>query len=219
MFEELKNEIEQNNNIINKLFFGYYFTVYYYNMSKTETETYSFQTESFIKFDLQKIKQYFFNQKEISILFCFIYYIQTQSNSTFYCNNCKKTHIGKSNLFLYRPPKILVIILDRGHGKTFDGETEIEKELDLKPFIYEEIYEYSTSYKLICISTHRGDSSSSGHYTACCLNDNGKYYYFSDSYVNEIKEKDFIRDDPYLLFYIQYDYNNNNDHFSHKKDN
>ena len=219
MFEEVKNEVEQNNNIINKLFFGYYYTVYYCDIS--ETETYSFQTESFIKFDLQKIKQFFHNQKEISLILCFVYNIQTQRNSSFYCNNCKETHIGSSNLFLYRPPKILVIILDRGHGKTFDGEIEIDKELDLKTFIYEENYEYSTSYKLICISTHRGDSSPSGHYTACCLNDNGKYYYFSDSYVNEIKEKDFIRDDPYLLFYIQSDYykDKNNDNDSYKKDN
>ena len=190
VFEEIKNEIEQNNNIINKLFIGYYYTIY--DCKKSKSNTYSFQTESFILFDLPKIKKYFFNQKELSFNFC---------------NKCKKTHLGESNQFLYRPPKILVIILDRGHGKTFDGKFEIEKNFDFKPFINEENYKYSSLYKLICVSTHRGDSSSSGHYTACCITDKDKYFYFSDSYVNEINEDTFIRDDPYLLFYIRNDDN------------
>ena len=136
----------------------------------------------------------------------FIDYIKKKVNSSFFCNYCKTTHKGDSYDKIYRPPKILVIVLDRGHGKTFKGNVEIRKYIDLKPFIDEENYKYGTIYELICVSSHRGTSSSSGHYTACCKTDNNKYYYFSDTYVKEINESNFIQDEPYLLFYKQKDY-------------
>ena len=55
------------------------------------------------------------------------------------------------------------------------------------------------------MSSHRETSSSSGHYTASCLADNHKYYYFSDTNVYEINEENLIRDEPYLLFYLRND--------------
>ena len=64
---------------------------------------------------------------------------------------------------------------------------------------------FSTKYKLIGVSTHAGSSSSSGHYTACCLADNGKYYYFSDTFVNEVNERTIYDNEPYLLFYKRLD--------------
>ena len=123
MFEESKKEIEKHNNIINKLFIGYYYTMY--NCLESKINTYSFQTESFILFELEKIK-HFFNDKNLSIDLCFKYYFRNQPNSSFYCNNCKKTHIGEAYDKIYRPPKILVVILDRGHGKIFSEELKIK---------------------------------------------------------------------------------------------
>ena len=61
--------------------------------------------------------------------------------------------------------------------------------------------QYNTKYNLIGVCTHSGTSSSSGHYTARCLTDNNKYYYFSDINVREIDEEDLYEDEPYLLFY------------------
>ena len=104
----------------------------------------------------------------------------------------------------------MLIILDRGHGKTFKGEIEINEYLDIKNIIDEEKYQYSCLYKLICVSTHSGESSSSGHYTACCLADNNKYYHFNDTYVHEIDENNLFNDEPYLLFYKQIDINKEN---------
>ena len=207
MFEEALKEIDQTN-IINKLFIGYYYTQYFCKEKKINT--FSFQTESFILFDLEKIKNHFDNKK-LSIDLCFDYYFKKTSESSFYCNKCEKTHKGQSYENIYRPPKILVLILDRGHGKTFKEEVEIKNILDLRNYIEEENYEYSSLYKLICISTHEGKSSSTGHYTARCLTDNNKYYYFSDKYVEEINEEDLFEDEPYLLFYQQIDINDNKD--------
>ena len=95
----------------------------------------------------------------------------------------------------------MVIILDRGHGKTFKGKVVINSYLDLKNCIDEEKYEESTFYKLICVSTHSGSSSEIGHYTARCLTDNNTYYYFSDTQNHQINEDDLFDDEPYILFY------------------
>ena len=207
MFNQSKREIEYNDNIINKLFIGYYYTIY--DCMQSEQKTYSFQTETFILFELEKIQQYYIkNKNNLSLDSFFAYYFRKQENSSFYCHYCKTTHIGVAYEKIYRPPKILVIILDRGHGKKFKGKIEIKKSLDLQPFIVEENYEnkYSTNYELICVSSHRGTSSSKGHYTASCLTDNNKYYYFSDINVIEIIEENLFRDEPYLLFYLRKDF-------------
>ena len=204
MFLEAKKEIDRNNNIINELFIGYY--IARYDCSITNKKIYTFQTESFILFDLEKCKNYF-EQNDLSLEILFCYYCRRQNNSSFSCNHCNKLHTGYSYERIYRPPKILVIILDRGHGKKFKGKVEINKILDLKSFVVEEKYKKNCKYELICVSSHRGASSESGHYTACCKTDNNKYYYFSDSYVIEINEKNFIQEEPYLLFYKQTEIN------------
>ena len=83
--------------------------------------------------------------------------------------------------------------------------------MDLKNIIDEDGFKYSSLYKIICVSTHKGKSSSSGQYTACCLADNNKYYCFSDTYVHEIDENDLFNDEPYLLFYKQIDNEDKNE--------
>ena len=199
--EELK-EIENNDNIINKLFIGFYETIYY--CRKKKINIFSFQNYSFISFELEKIAKAFDTNK-LSLELCFKYYYREKINSEFFCGKCNKLHKDIEYEKIYRPPKILLIILDRGHGKTFKDKVEINKYLDLKNIIDEKNYKYSSLYKLICVSTHSGSSSSSGHYTACCLADNNKFYYFSDTYAHEIDEDQIFNDEPYLLFYEQTD--------------
>ena len=65
----------------------------------------------------------------------------------------------------------------------------------------EKDYKNCSKYELISVSTHSGTSSSSGHYTACCLIDNGDYYYFSDTYVQKVDKNKIYENEPYLLFY------------------
>jgi len=202
MFNEEVKAINKNI-IVNELFIGYYETIYKCTeKSPLIFNSYAFQSDSFILFELEKIKQYF-KKKKLSLELCFKYYSREQLGFEFYCSECKKVHEGNAYEKIYRPPKILVVVLDRGFGKTFKGYVEIDKYLDLKNKIDEEKYDYSCLYKLICVSTHSGTSSSSGHYTACCLADNNKYYYFSDTYVHEIDEKEITQNEPYLLFYQQ----------------
>ena len=65
-----------------------------------------------------------------------------------------------------------------------------------------------TKYYLVGVCTHNGNSSYSGHYTACCLTDNNEYYYFSDTQVEKVEEEGQIYEgEPYILFYRRNDNN------------
>ena len=202
-FRITKEEIKDN--IINNLFIGYYETIYKCKNSK-KINTYAFSTESFISFNLEKITQYFQN-RTLSIEDCFEYNYNRTYKTSFFCDKCKDTEENNSNDVIFVPPKIFVLVLDRGHGKTFRGKIDFKTDIDLEGLIdkKDNTNKFSTKYKLIGVSTHAGRSSSSGHYTACCLSDNGKYYYFSDTFVEEVSERSIYDNEPYLLFYKRYD--------------
>ena len=205
MFENALNEVDENN-IINKLFIGYYETIY--KCAKQYKNIYSFQKNYSILFNLETISK-IYNKTDLSIDLCFQYYYQKISFTSSYCKLCKEVHTSECYKKIYKPPEILVLLLDRGHGKIFEGRVEFKPTLDLNQLIDEDYYKNRALYKLIGISTHHGNSSY-GHYTACCLNDNkNKYYYFSDDYVKPIKENELYDYEPYLLFYQRQEINNN----------
>ena len=122
IFKEAIKKID--NNIINKIFIGYYETIF--KCSKYNIDTYSIQTEYFLLFELEKIKNYF-NTNKLSLELCFKYYYREQLNTEFYCSECQKTHKGNAYEKIHRPPKILLIVLDRGNNKIFKGDVEINK--------------------------------------------------------------------------------------------
>ena len=199
VFKETYNEID-NKNTINDLLLGYY-DITYKCKNNPNIKLYSFSTDAFILFNLEKISKYWQNN-QLKIEDCFEYNYNRRYDTSFYCSKCDKTEMNTAFDTIYRPPKILVVILDRGKGKSFKGNVTFDFDLDLKNFIDEENYQASSKYTLISVSTHSGTSSSSGHYTACCLTDNDKYYYFSDTYVQAVHNKNQIfENEPYLLFY------------------
>ena len=199
LFELSKTETNENI-IINKLFIGYYEQIY--NCSKNKNKKiYCFQNESYILFELQKIKNYFGDQN-LTLELCFSYLYRKRKNSSFFCSECNSIENSDCHEVIYRPPKILVIILDRGKGKTFKEQVVFHPYLDLVNCISEENYDYSSLYQLIGVITHSGKSSSSGHYTARCLTDKGEYYYFSDEQVIQIEyDEGLLDNEPYILFY------------------
>ena len=199
-----------DSNFINQLFLGFYEIEYLCPVKHNGEKKYiyTFQIESFMLFELENIKNYYLKE-DLSLDLCFRYFTKTEKNSSFYCSLCKVNHCADAKNKIYKPPKILVIILDRGKGKKFVGKVKYEKYLDLKDYIDEDSYCTNTFYKLICISKHSGESSENGHYTAYCLNDNGKYYHFNDSYVEKVTNEDELyKGDAYLLFYKKVDIDN-----------
>ena len=116
------------------------------------------------------------------------------------CQKCEEKYMLVEKIF--RSPKYLIIILDRGYNKKCDKKVIFDEEIDLINYIDDEAYEWHTKYKLTGVCTHHGRSGNSGHYTSICLCDDNNYYYFSDSYSRPLKNKEELYEgSPYILFY------------------
>ena len=189
------------NNIINKLFVGFYEREFKCQKGHLK---YSFLSEYKINFPLEKIYQYS-NKKNynLDIYDCFDYYQRIQNNGdSGECYKCGQKSILIEKI--YRTPKILILTLDRGYNKTFKKTVEFYKYIDLKKYIDDKKYEYPTKYKLIGVSTHLGRTGQYGHYISFCLCDDNNYYYLNDSLVKKMQKNDnhtFYQDSPYILFY------------------
>ena len=72
--------------------------------------------------------------------------------------------------------------------------------LDLKSFV--ENKNCNTLYDLYAVICHFGPSSMGGHFIAYARNAlNDKWYCYNDSSVTLCKEKNYLTDVPYELFY------------------
>ena len=120
------------------------------------------------------------------------------------CPNCEKKYTLIEKVF--RTPKYLIIILDRGYKKKCDKTVIFDEEIDLSDYLDDERYEYQTKYKLTGICVHHGRAGNSGHYTSICLCDDNNYYHLNDSCSTPLKSTEKLyNDSPYILFYSRLD--------------
>ena len=208
LFKAIQNEIK--NNYIYSILNVYNIVTYYcpFHKENEDNITYSIESDSNITFYLANIME---NRKKnanspITLKECFEY-IQQEKKNEFYCSKCEKVVKGKSHEKIFYPPEILIIILNRGNGKTFKGNVLIDTILDLSTFIDKDgkelnkLYDKDTYYKIIGSCNHSESSSSAGHYTASCYNEEkNSFYYYNDTSVKKLDKYKYIGE-PYILFY------------------
>ena len=137
-----------------------------------------------------------------------------EGENMIYCNNCKELRKGIKQQNIYRLPKYLIIILNRGkNDQDFNEEFKFPEILD---FTGKNIVINNQSYKkyyLCGIITICGGNKFNGHYICYCRCDpNSKdFVFYNDSLVpkvrieNAMKEKisknEYKKITPYILFY------------------
>ena len=201
---ELKREIEKEikNNIIYKCINVYNLIIYVCPSTKHKNKIYNFESDSNITFNLENILKSKKDQRsEITLKECFEFSQNKKTNNSFYCSECKEIVIGESFEKLIFPPEILIIILNRGKGKKVKNKVKIDEILDVYDFIYYSNNNNNIYYKLIGSCNHSGESSPKGHYTACCLYEDGNFYYYNDNEFFSCKYYQCFGEDPYILFY------------------
>lgn len=218
MFNDALKDIDPDI-IINKLFVGFYESEYKCKNGHTK---YYFQNEYHILLPLQEIHENLnYKKKNLNIYDCFNYLYGSQKDLSFdktikkeniiydddiddlneKCDKCKENYILTEKIYI--PPKILVIILDRGKNKKYNINVNFDETIDLNNYIDKDNNnnKYLSSYKLIGIVSHFGKCGNYGHYKAICLCDDNNYYQFNDTISTKLKKKDFYDGSPYILFY------------------
>ena len=82
----------------------------------------------------KKITQYF-QIRNVSIEDYFEYKYNRLYKSTIFCQKCKNIEENRSYDIIFVPPKILVLILYKGHGKSISGTVKFNSILDLEGLI------------------------------------------------------------------------------------
>ena len=119
-----------------------------------------------------------------------------------YCNKCRKMCNSINRTTLYKTPNILVLILNRGKGNSFDCEIEFSSKKNLDLSRYNIINKDSPKeYELFGVISHIGESSDEGHFIAYCKHFDFNWYMFNDSIAKTVGENELTNGVPYILFY------------------
>ena len=195
-FKEIEREVD-GNIITNKLFLGYYETIYKCP-NKNNSYIYTFQYQPFILFELEKIIND--NKKEILIEDCFNHcYNNKEKQTGFFCNKCNEIHNGKAVDKIYRLPEILVIIFETKKNFNFkEYKIKYGKYLYIKDInnCLDTDYKNKSNYKLVGIIYAKDN-----YYSSICLADDNKYYCFTDTFVDSVNENELFEIIPCMLFY------------------
>ena len=100
-----------------------------------------------------------------------------------FCNNCR----SKQNAIMYdeihKAPNVLIIILNRGKGNSFECDIDFPMELNLSEHISNPAS--PKNYELIGVISHLGESSMEGHFIAYCKHFDEGWYLFNDAIVRQ----------------------------------
>ena len=101
-------------------------------------------------------------------------------DNQFFCNICQRLTDNINSNVLYSLPPYLIIILNRGKGKSFECEVDFPEFLNLQTYIScpQSIF----NYQLCGVICHLGESGMSGHFIAYCRQRiNNMWYCFNDA--------------------------------------
>lgn len=131
---------------------------------------------------------------------------------TWYCSKCKEHREAFKKLEVWTFPAILVLQLKRFTYTSYSRDrldTPVVfplEGLDLSDFVLGPNKEKAV-YDLMAVSKHMGGLGG-GHYVAYGRSsENGKWYYYNDSSVNEATPEEVANDQvgAYVLFYMRRD--------------
>jgi ubiquitin C-terminal hydrolase len=119
-----------------------------------------------------------------------------------YCNGCNTSCDMKQKMEIYRAPKVLILILDRGRDNAFECDVNIPYKLDISDYVIDK-ENSPKKFDLKGIISHFGESSIEGHFTAFCKHFDDTWRQYNDAIVRNINDEDIFQGTPYILFYQQ----------------
>ena len=207
----LQNYKKNYNSIISDSFYGFTQTeVICQNCRKVK---YNYEIFSFIEFPLEQVNIFFcktppqvnyqLQQPDIDINECFTFHqkgeLMTKDNAM-YCDLCNVTFDSFYVSKIYKPPKYLILILNRGKGNIYQCNVKFPEVLNLSNYIIGK--NFNVMFDLYAVICHFGPSSMGGHFIAFCRNAlNDKWYCYNDSAVTLCQETNYLKGVPYILFY------------------
>ena len=220
--ENFRNDFSKKNNSI--IAHNFFFIVQTNTICKgCNILKYNFQTLFLLEFPLEQVFNYNLNQnipsinpqgkKYVNLISCFNHYKLPNEfigENKLYCNNCNTLKEASSVNLIFSLPPVLILVLNRGKGKSFECDVDFPEKLNLENFV--EYQKSICNYQLMGVISHLGESGMSGHFIAYCRHRvNNLWYLYNDSTVTLCKDqsKDYMVGTAYILFYESIDNKNN----------
>ncbi|CAG0901388.1 unnamed protein product [Darwinula stevensoni] len=169
-------------------------------------------------FDLKKMEEFethesmsqrFTSRKTIQLSECLELFTTTEklnADNAWYCSKCKKHQMATKKFDLWSLPQILVIHLKRfSYNRYYRDKLDTLVEfpingLDMSHYVIDPEHPQAI-YDLIGVCDHYGHLGG-GHYTAYARNkDDGCWYHFDDSTVQQAVEGKVVSRAAYVMFY------------------
>ena len=195
-------------------------TFYFEVQSDLKCQTCQFNKSSYnianiLIFPLEKVREYkTLHCKDgfmsVTLEDCFNHYQVEEilsGENQIYCNACNRMADAQTKNLLFTSPEVMTIILNRGKGLEFEVNFEYPLVLDIDKYVIQKTGNDNNKYELICVLSHYGESSMSGHFIAFCKSPvDNKWYCYNDAIVTQTEDPrhqssgnyDGI---PYVLYY------------------
>ena len=172
---------------------------------------YDFKIYNMLIFPLDEVKKMVIkikkeNINKINIYDCFYYYQNKKTSNKenkIFCKRCNQLTEFINRYKLFNAPNILIIILNRAKGDSYNIKIEFQEKIELTDFI--QFKQNKVIYNLYSVVTHLGKNGDEGHFVASCKNliDNLWYKYNDSSIkkINNIQQEVLDFGKPYILFY------------------
>jgi len=185
----------------------------------------SYNIANIIIFPLEKIREYKTSRCKdgfaaVTLEDCFVHYQVEEllcGSNQIYCNNCKQMADATTKNILFTSPEVITIILNRGKGLEFDVNFEYPLVLDIDKYVIQKEGNDNNKYELICVLSHYGESSMSGHFIAFCKSPvDDKWYCYNDAIVTQSEDprqqsSGNLDGIPYVLYYQKVKHKQNSD--------
>ena len=223
LYEEfIQDYNSRNNSIIKDIFYGVQESTSICLNCKLKLDSYTIF--NFLVFPLEKVRQYLIQNNicfsKVTLEHCLQHYISPENltgQNKMYCNQCKGEFDAQTYNKIFKHPKVLIIILNRGKGIEFNVPFTYTIKLELNNIFinmennpnFEGVDKNKkVEYELISVITHMGESSMAGHFIACAKSPvDNNWYLYNDAQVSKCDDPLNIFGEsatssiPYVLFY------------------
>lgn len=205
-YNDFKKRYKQDYSVILDIFFG---TTVSEIKSKTG-ESHNFTSFSTLELEIPD------TPGPLSIIDCLDHYTKIEKldgENKWYNEDNNTYENADKRISIFKQPNVLILILKRFLPTGFKNRKNVSfsHDLDIAKYMYDQsLIEDTTKYKLYSICNHVGDING-GHYTSCCLNQNGNWYHYDDTVITPINNISLMNNNQvYILFYVKknaYNYN------------
>ncbi|CAM9918521.1 unnamed protein product [Lampetra planeri] len=133
-------------------------------------------------------------------------FTKTETLAEYRCEMCSRVGKSTKRVSLHVVPNVLIITIKRydEFGNKIDKDFLFPEELDIRPFMSNQVVHEPELYSLYSVIVHHGTTTNSGHYYSYNKVSNGSWFRMDDTDVMPVTNAAVLEDQAYILFYTKW---------------